>query len=53
MSDHFATHSTREPEPTIADIVARIEPMGDLRRFIIEDMSAEEEDEFFSILDDA
>ena len=39
-------------ERTIADIVAEVEPMGDLRRFLIEDLSPDEEDEFFSILRD-
>lgn len=53
MSDHSATDTTREPEPTIADIVAGVEPMGDLSRFVIEDLSADEEDEFYSILDNA
>lgn len=53
MSDHSATDVPRDPEPTVADIVAGVEPMGDLRRFVIEDMSAKEEDEVFSRLDDA
>ena len=37
-------------EPTIADIVAEVEPMGDLRHFLIDDLSPDEEDAFFSIL---
>ena len=30
-----------------------LEPMGDLRRFVIEDLTPAEEDEFFRILEDA
>jgi hypothetical protein len=41
------------PRPTIASIVGGLEPMGDLSRFVIEDMSPDEEDEFFAILKDA
>lgn len=53
MSDHLATESTRAPEPTIDDILAGVEPMSDLRRFVIDDLTADEEDEFYSILDNA
>jgi hypothetical protein len=51
MTEH-PTDDTRD-ERTIADIVAEVEPMGDLRRFVIEDLSSDEEDAFFSILRDA
>ena len=44
------TQDSRTHEPTIDDIVAGVEPMGDLRRFLIEDLSPDEEDAFFSIL---
>lgn len=38
---------------TIAEIVRGVESMGDLGRFEIEDLTPEEEDEFFRILKDA
>ena len=37
---------------TIAGIVERCQPMGDLGRFAIDDLTAAEEDEFFAILED-
>lgn len=40
-------------ERTMADIIAEVEPMGDLRRFVIDDLTPDEEDAFFSILRDA
>ena len=51
MSDQNPTGLFPEPEPTIADLIAGTQPMGDLRRFVIEDMTADEEDEFFTVLD--
>lgn len=51
MTEH--PNDDANAEPTIADIVAEVEPMGDLRRFAIEDLSPDEEDAFFSILRDA
>jgi hypothetical protein len=36
---------------TIAAIVERCQPMGDLGRFAIDDLTAAEEDEFFAILE--
>lgn len=53
MSDNSANDTGRESEPTMDGIIAAVEPMGDLGRFRIEDMTADEEDEFFSILDNA
>lgn len=47
---------TEDPHPheaTIEDIVAGVEPMGDLRRFLIEDLSPDDEEAFFSILQEA
>ena len=38
---------------TIDEIVRRCQPMGDLGQFAIDDLTAAEEDEFFSILEDA
>ena len=40
-------------QPTITELVEGIRPMGDLSRFAIEDLTAEEEDEFFAILESA
>lgn len=37
---------------TIAEIVERCQPMGDLGRFAIDDLTPAEEDEFFAILED-
>jgi hypothetical protein len=54
MSDSTAKHQPAPVAPTtIAEIIGEIEPMGDLSRFAIEDLSAEDEDEFFSILETA
>ncbi len=54
MSDSSAT---QKPSPsasaTIAEIIRDVEPMGDLSRFVIEDLTPEDEDEFFSILETA
>jgi hypothetical protein len=36
---------------TLAEVLEGIEPMGDLSRFVIEDLTPEEEDEFFEILE--
>lgn len=38
---------------TVADVLAGLEPMGDLSQFVIDDLTAEDEDLFFGILDDA
>jgi hypothetical protein len=38
--------------PTIADILRDVEPMGDLDRFAIYDLTPADEDEFFRILKD-
>lgn len=35
---------------TIADVLEGLEPMGDLSRFAIEDLTPDEENEFFSVL---
>ncbi len=53
MSNDFAPGVTGDSEPTIAEIVAGVQPMGDLGRFVIDDMSADQEAEFFAILDEA
>jgi hypothetical protein len=40
-------------ELTIAEVLQGGEPMGDLSRFAVEDLTPEEEDEFFGILEEA
>jgi len=46
-----------EPEgsgaTTVAEIMRGLEPMGDLSRFVIDDLTSDQEDEFFAILEDA
>jgi hypothetical protein len=39
-------------QPTLDELIGRAQPMGDLSRFIIDDLTKEDEDEFFSILAD-
>lgn len=54
MSDNTASRDTAPNQPrTIADVLRRVEPMGDLRGFAIDDLTPEDEDEFFGILEDA
>lgn len=54
MSDNTAN---RDPVPTgpatVAEVIEVLEPMGSLSRFVIDDLTPEEEDEFFRILEDA
>lgn len=56
MSDNTASRDT-DPNPnppmTIAEVLRGLEPMGELRRFAIDDLTPEDEDEFFGILEDA
>lgn len=51
VSDSESTH-TGPPEPTLAEVIARAEPIGDLSRFVIDDLTEDDEDEFFGILAD-
>lgn len=54
LSDSTAGHeSAGARHPTIGSILEGLEPMGDLSRFVIEDMAPDEEDEFFAVLKDA
>ena len=46
-------HHDASDATTIAEIVQVLEPMGDLSRFAIEDLTPEEEDGFFRILEGA
>lgn len=43
----------RPRDPTIEGIVAGTQPMGDLGRFVIRDLTEDEEDEYFAVLEDA
>lgn len=54
VSDTTANDTPRAGDATtITDILRTIEPMGDLSRFGIEDLTPEEEAEFFRILEEA
>lgn len=54
MSDNTANQHPASSEPsTIAEVLDGLEPMGDLSRFTVDDLSPEEEDEFFRILEEA
>lgn len=54
MSD---TTANQQPAPsgpsTISEILQGIEPMGDLSPFVVDDLTPDEEDEFFKILEGA
>jgi hypothetical protein len=53
-SDDTANQRAAASEPTtIAEVLRVGQPMGDLRRFVIEDLTPEEEDESFRILEEA
>lgn len=49
---HTESTPTGPAEPTLAEVIARAEPIGDLSRFVIDDLTEEDEDEFFGILAD-
>jgi len=54
MSDSTANQHPAPSEPsTIAEVLQDLTPMGDLSRFAIEDLTPDEEDAFFKILEDA
>lgn len=38
---------------TVAEVLRDLEPMSDLSQFVIDDLTSDEEDEFFRILEDA
>ena len=53
MSDSTASQHLHVAGPTtVAEVVEGLEPMGDLGRFLIDDLTPDEEDEFFRILED-
>lgn len=54
MSGNTAKQQPAPSGPsTIAEVLRDLEPMGELSRFAIEDLTPDEEDEFFGILEDA
>lgn len=54
MSDDAATRDDASNAPmTVADVLRGVEPMGDLRQFAIDDLTPDDEEEFFRILEDA
>ena len=56
MSDSTAPEhpSTPAQEPrTLEDVMRGVQPMGDLSRFAIDDLTVDEEAEFFRILEEA
>lgn len=45
---------TDRPAPVfVTELLREVEPMGDLSRFVIDDLRPDEEDEFFRILDES
>jgi len=53
MDDLPLPPPNRSERLTIADVLQDPDPMGDLSRFAIEDLTPEEEDEVFRILNEA
>lgn len=39
------------PSAAFAEILSNVEPMGDLSRFVIDDLTPEDEAEFYGILE--
>ena len=54
MSESSAHHPTAPAAPrTVAEIVAGVAPMENLDQFLIDDLTAEEQDEFYKVLEQA
>lgn len=54
VSDSKAKKPTvASPATNTAELIREVAPMGDLGRFLIEDMSPEQEDELYRILEGA
>lgn len=54
MSDNTANQKPAPAGPlTLAEVLEDLKPMGDLDRFAVDDLTPDEEDEFFKILEDA
>jgi len=49
---HDHEDPTQAPS-TVADVLRGLEPMGDLSKYAIDDLTSDEEDVFFAILEDA
>ena len=52
MSDDSASGPKATDDRTIAQIIERCEPMGNLDGLAIHDLTEEDEEEFFGILED-
>ncbi len=54
MSDPSAHRSNKPGETgTVAHLVEGVEPMGELSQFLIDDLTPEQEDAFYRILEEA
>ena len=54
MSDNTAALHGKPSQPkTLAELLETATPMGDLDQFAIDDLTPEDEDAFFKILEDA
>ena len=54
MSNNPVQHPTPSLAPrTVAEIVAGVAPMENLDQFLIDDLTAEEQDEFYKVLEQA
>jgi hypothetical protein len=54
MSDNTASHDQgSDRTETIAELLAGLQPIGDLEQLAIEDLTPAEADEFFRILEEA
>ena len=51
MSDNASNSGS--PIPTLQQLLSKQVPIGDLKRFVIADLTAEEEDAFYRIIADA
>lgn len=52
MSDNASKAEVVRPA-SITEIIDEVEPMGDLRRFTIDDLTSDDEDDFFRFLEEA
>lgn len=52
MSDNNVTQSAASADQTIEQIIERCEPMGNLDDLVIDDLTEDDEDKFFGILED-
>jgi len=53
MTEHTDDRIPQREPRTISDVLEGVEPIGDLSRFAILDLTCDEEDEFFRILEEA